>query len=374
MSGLDIADIVMVTQERALLTLDGAVGEGGGQILRTALALSLATGTPFRLDRIRAKRSRPGLLRQHLTAVQAAVEVGDADVIGADLGSSAITFTPRGVKAGSYRFAVGTAGSATLVLQTVLPALMTAAGAGAGAGVGADASAGAGARSELVLEGGTHNPLAPPFDFLARAFLPLLRRMGAKVEATLERPGFYPAGGGRFRVTIEPAPASELTPLTVLDRGEIHTRRASALMANLDRRIGERELSIVQRKLGWPEDTLEVRTVKDSAGPGNVLLIELESDEVCEVFTGFGERGVRAELVADRVVEDVRAYLTSGTPIGPYLADQLLLPLALGRGGAFRTQALSRHATTNIEVIRQFLDVPINVEIESKDRTLVRVG
>ncbi len=348
----------MVTQERALLTLDGAVGEGGGQILRTALALSLATGTPFRLDRIRAKRSRPGLLRQHLTAVQAAAEIGDAEVIGADLGSSTITFTPRGVKAGSYRFAVGTAGSATLVLQTVLPALLTAGGAS----------------SELVLEGGTHNPFAPPFDFLARAFLPLLRRMGAKVEASLERPGFYPAGGGRFRVTIEPALASELKPLTVLDRGEIHTRRASALMANLDRRIGERELSIVHRKLGWPEDTLEVRVAKYAACPGNVLLIELESDAVCEVFTGFGERGVRAEVVADRVVEEVRAYLTSGTPIGPYLADQLLLPLALGRGGAFRTQALSRHATTNIEVIRQFLDVPIIVEIESQDCTLVRVG
>jgi RNA 3'-terminal phosphate cyclase (ATP) len=346
----------MTTQERALLTLDGAVGEGGGQILRTALALSLATGTPFRLERIRAKRSRPGLMRQHLTAVQAAAAVGDAEVTGADVGSSAITFTPRprGVMAGSYRFAVGTAGSATLVLQTVLPALMI-----------------AGARSELLLEGGTHNPLAPPFDFLVRAFLPLVRRMGPRIEAELERPGFYPAGGGRFRVTIEPTP---LTPLSVLERGVIHTRRASALMANLDRRIGERELSIVHRKLGWPEETMNVRMVNDSAGPGNVLLIELESDHVCEVFTGFGERGVRAELVAERVVDEVRSYLASEAPIGPHLADQLLLPMALSRGGEFRTQALSRHATTNIDVIRQFLDVQITVEQESKDRALVRVG
>src|SRR5689334_15022558 len=178
----------MTTQEHAVLTLDGAAGEGGGQILRSALALSLATGTPFRLDRIRGKRRPAGLLRQHLTALNAATEIGDAEVIGAQIGSSTITFTPRAVNPGTYRFAVGTAGSTTLVLQTVLPALMTASGP-----------------SELVLEGGTHNPFAPPFDFLARAFLPLIERMGPRFEASLERPGFYPAGGGKFQLRIDPA-------------------------------------------------------------------------------------------------------------------------------------------------------------------------
>jgi RNA 3'-terminal phosphate cyclase (ATP) len=345
----------MTTHESAMRTLDGGVGEGGGQILRTALALSLATGTPFRLERIRAKRSRPGLLRQHLTALNAATAIGEADVTGAEIGSSTITFAPRGVRAGAYRFAIGSAGSATLVLQTVLPALML-----------------ADARSELVLEGGTHNPLAPPFDFLARAFLPLIARMGPRVEVELERPGFYPAGGGRFRVAIDPV--SKLTPLTLLDRGETLARRAIAWIANLDPRIGQRELAIVREKLGWPEDALELRSVSDTPGPGNALVVEVASEHVTEVFSGFGERGVRAEAVADGVVTQVRRYLVANAPVGVYLADQLLLPLALSGGGAFRTQALSRHATTNIEVIRQFLDVSIASETDENGRALVRVG
>src|SRR5262245_60443308 len=170
--------------------IDGSQGEGGGQILRTALALSLVTGAPFRVEKIRAGRQKPGLLRQHLTAVTAAVEIGGAAVEGATLGSRELSFRPGSVRPGAYRFAVGTAGSAALVLQTVLPALLTATGP-----------------STVVVEGGTHNPHAPPFDFLALAFLPLLARMGARAQATLDRPGFYPAGGGQLTVEITPAPA-----------------------------------------------------------------------------------------------------------------------------------------------------------------------
>src|SRR5262245_8861795 len=164
-----------------MLIIDGSFGEGGGQILRTALGLSLVTGVPFRIEKIRAGRQKPGLMRQHLTAVNAAAQVGQAEVIGASVGSQELTFTPGKISPGDYTFAVGTAGSATLVLQTVLPALLTAA-----------------QPSFLTLEGGTHNPHAPPFDFLARAFLPLIGRMGPSVTATLIRPGFYPAGGGQF--------------------------------------------------------------------------------------------------------------------------------------------------------------------------------
>src|SRR5512138_2046230 len=163
-----------------MITIDGSQGEGGGQILRSALALSLVTGKPFRIENIRARRQKPGLMRQHLTAVNAAVEIGAAHVSGNTVGSSELTFAPTALRSGEYHFVVGTAGSCTLVLQTVLPALIIAEGS-----------------SEIRLEGGTHNPAAPPFDFLAGAFLPLLNRMGPDVRAALERPGFYPAGGGR---------------------------------------------------------------------------------------------------------------------------------------------------------------------------------
>ena len=206
-----------------MIALDGSQGEGGGQILRSALALSLVTGTPFRIDNIRAGRPRPGLMRQHLTAVEAAAAVGAAETSGAGVGSRSLTFAPTTVNPGDYTFSVGTAGSATLVLQTVLPCLLTAP-----------------RPSTLVLEGGTHNPSSPPFDFLAKAFLPLVGRMGARVEATLERPGFYPAGGGRFRVTV--APTKALAPLELEQRGALRAQRVRAVVANLPRAIGEREL------------------------------------------------------------------------------------------------------------------------------------
>ena len=161
-----------------MITIDGSEGEGGGQILRTSLALSLVTGQPFRMERIRARRQKPGLLKQHLTAVEAAKTVGCAEVTGAALGSQTLEFPPGPVTPGNYRFAVGTAGSATLVLQTVLPALLTASGL-----------------STLTLEGGTHNPMAPPFDFLANAFMPLIHRMGPSVELELKAPWFLPCRG-----------------------------------------------------------------------------------------------------------------------------------------------------------------------------------
>jgi RNA 3'-terminal phosphate cyclase (ATP) len=326
-----------------MLTIDGSRGEGGGQILRSSLALALATGTPFRIERIRAGRAKPGLMRQHLTALEAATAVGGASVEGAAIGSQEVVFRPSGVRAGTYRFAVGTAGSAGLVLQTVLLALATAGGS-----------------SALILEGGTHNPHAPPFDFLAGAFLPLLRRMGARVEARLERAGFYPAGGGRMAIEIGEAFA--LTPLNLPTRGATLRRRARALVSRLPRQIGDRELAVVRSQLGWAADELEVVVLDEGmAGPGNVLLLEIESAHVTEVFTGFGEVGVRAEAVAEQAAQEARRYLAADVPVGPHLADQLLLPLALAGGGRFRTVPLTRHATTNIEVIRQFLGRSIDV-------------
>jgi len=329
-----------------MISIDGSFGEGGGQILRTALGLSLFTGQPFRIEKIRAGRRNPGLLRQHLTAVKATAKIGQAEVTGVNIGSTQITFTPGRVAPGRYQFAVGTAGSATLVLQTILPALLT--------------SDGQEQQTHLTLEGGTHNPFAPPFDFLAKTFLPLLERMGARIEIRLERYGFYPAGGGRFEIAI--TPVKRLEPIELNERGKILDRRATALVAHLPRGIAERELGVVHKKLSWPQDWLKAESITNSPGPGNIVTLEIESENITEVFTGFGERGVAAEAVADQAVIAARRYLASDVAVGEHLADQLLLPMSLARGGSFTTVPPSRHTTTNIEIIRKFLDVEIGAE------------
>jgi RNA 3'-terminal phosphate cyclase (ATP) len=323
-----------------MLVLDGSAGEGGGQILRTALGLSLVTGTPFRLENIRAGREHPGLKRQHLTAVEAAARVGAARVDGARLHSRQVDFIPGDVSGGDYGFDVKTAGSATLVLQAVLPALLLAA-----------------APSRLVLSGGTHNPFAPPFDFLVHVFLPWLRRMGAPVEAQLVRPGFFPAGGGELRVDVQPV--ERLSPVEAMERGRVVMRRATALVANLPLAIAERELRVVARELGWRKKERVAVERNDAAGPGNVLTLHVETPHASEVVTGFGERGLPAERVAKRATRGMKRYLAADVPVGVHLADQLLVPLALAGGGAFRTLPLSSHARTNAALIERFLPVRI---------------
>src|SRR5436309_12015533 len=248
-----------------MIPIDGSEGEGGGQILRTSLALSLVTGEPFRMERIRAKRQKPGLLRQHLTAVEAAKTVGCGQVEGAEMSSQTLEFRPGPITPGNYRFAVGTAGSATLVLQTVLPSLLTASGL-----------------STLTLEGGTHNPLAPPFDFLARSFMPLIHRMGPNVELELRRPGFFPAGGGRFHARIEPV--KKLSRLVLLDRGAIRGQRARVWLSKLSPDVAERELAVVREKLRWRPEECGVENVAPQNGPGNALVLEIETEHVTEVF------------------------------------------------------------------------------------------
>lgn len=336
-----------------VIEIDGSEGEGGGQILRTSLGLSLLTGTPFRIHSIRARRERPGLQKQHLAAVLAAAEIGRADVKGAAVGSGVVAFKPGPVQPGSYAFSVGSAGSATLVLQTVLPALLTASG-----------------KSTLALEGGTHNPWAPPFDFLDRAFLPLLSRMGAAVTARLERRGFYPAGGGRIALEVRPVP--KLAPIELTERGATRAIRATAVVASLPRHVAERELQRVAARF----DRVISKVVEDreARGPGNVLSIEIESEHATEVVTGFGKKGVPAEAVADGACDEARAYLDSGVPVGEHLADQLLIPLALAGGGSFVTGEPSSHARTNMDVIRRFLGTRFEVESAAGAARRIRVA
>jgi RNA 3'-terminal phosphate cyclase (ATP) len=337
-----------------LLRIDGSQGEGGGQILRTALALSLVTGQPFRLERIRAGRPKPGLLRQHLTAVEAAARVCGAVASGAELGSEAITFTPGAVRGGALQCSIGTAGSATLVLQAILPALLLAR-----------------EPSRVVLEGGTHNPYAPPFEFLDATLLPLLRCMGARVEARLERHGFYPAGGGRLVVDV--APVDRLTPLVLLDRGPVQVS-ARALVSGVPVGVANRELAAVHTQLDVPWTSLEPVEVSTSPGPGNVLLITIASDAVCEVITGFGEKHVAAAAVAARACGEARAYLDAGVPVGQHLADQLLVPLVLAGGGSFRTLAPTRHTTTNAAVIGEFTGASVSMNAHDDGTCTVTVS
>lgn len=336
------------------IVVDGSEGEGGGQVLRSSLALSLVTGRPLRMHDIRARRRKPGLMRQHLCAVRAAAEVGGAEVEGDELRASSLSFRPGAVRAGEYRFAVGTAGSTTLVLQTVLWPLLLAPG-----------------RSRLVLEGGTHNPMAPTFDFMAHGLVPALRSMGAEIRLELERPGFYPAGGGRMIVELEGG--RPLSGLRLHERGAITRRRAVALVSQLPVSIARRELGVVHEQLGWSRRDLEVARV-DGLGPGNVLRLELDHQAGTTVVTAFGEKGVRAETVAAAAVKELRAFESAGVPVDPHLADQLLLPLALAGGGGFRTVEPTLHTRTNAALIERWLPVRIELVDEGGGAWRVEVG
>ncbi len=323
-----------------MITIDGSFGEGGGQILRTSLALALVTGKPFAINNIRAGRKKPGLMRQHLTAIIAAAEIGNAKIKGNSIGSQSFIFEPKTIQAGNFHFAIGSAGSCTLVLQAVLPALIIADGP-----------------SEIVLEGGTHNPFAPPFDFLEKAFLPIINRMGPSVSAVLERPGFYPAGGGRFSVFIDPK--KTLSRIDLIERGKVLSQAACATISNLPIKIAHRELKVVGKKLGWERDSLKGVEIENAHGPGNILTLEIQSKNITELFTGFGEKGVTAENVANLTIKKALEYQAVDVPVGRYLADQLLIPMAMAGGGKFRTLSPTKHTTTNIEIIQNFLDVEI---------------
>lgn len=331
-----------------VLQIDGAMGEGGGQVLRSSLALSLLSATPFRISGIRAGRARPGLMRQHLVAVNAAAQIADATVHGAEVGSTTLEFRPRAIRAGDYHFSIGSAGSTTLVFQTVLWPLLL----------------GTSSPSTLHFEGGTHNPMAPPFEFIAQTFLPVLAGMGGRVEAELTAHGFYPAGGGRWSTTIWPTP--RIGRLELLERGELRNVSARSLVASLPPSIALRQLEMLAAALGWDRSACRPHMVDNSRGPGNALLSFIESEHITEVVTGFGDRGVSSESVVARVASEVRRYLSANVPVGEHLADQLLLPMALGAGGVFRTVEPSRHCLTQLQLLELFLGTSAAVTREDE--------
>lgn len=334
----------------SILGIDGSVG--GGQVLRTALSLSMITGQPFRISGIRGQRCRPGLLRQHLTAVQAAAVITGAQTKGAVLNSVELEFRPGNISAGNYSFAIGTAGSTTLVMQTLVPALLKADGP-----------------STLTISGGTHNPSAPAFEFIERSWLPLLRRMGARIEVSLVRTGFAPAGGGMLEVKVWP---STLVPIRLDPREESLGLRAHALVSAIPASVASRELDRVAFRLGLDRRAMYVTEVTAASGPGNVLFIENEQPGLTQVFSGIGFGRAQPDDVADEAIDHYLQWAESGAAIGHRLADQLLLPMALAGGGGFTTDRLSGHLKTNTEVIRGFLPVEIGMQ-ESANQVRVSV-
>lgn len=351
-----LTPIISMTQalqrRQDMLTLDGS--SGGGQLLRSSLTLSMTTGKPFRLRNIRAKRSKPGLQRQHLTCVQAAGKISGAIVEGAEMGSTELTFQPSMIQSGNYHFAIGTAGSTSLVLQTLLPALMT-----------------SGGTSSLFISGGTHNPAAPSFDFLAQSYLPALERIGCNATVELKQAGFFPAGGGAIQVNIQPS--GEFYPLDLLDRGALKNHGCFTRTALLPKSLSRRELSLAAESLNIAGEDIVSYRHDDGNGPGNCLTIWYCYENVTAHFTGIADRSQTGDRAASEAVHQARNYLKTDAPVCPFLADQLLLPLVLGSGGRFKTSQITDHFTTNAELIRQFLNCRIETEKTVTDSWLVTV-
>jgi len=322
-----------------LVPLDGAQGEGGGQILRTALALSAVTGQGFRVERIRAHRLRPGLRPQHLAAVRAAAMSCRAEVHGAFDGSPDLRFRPGPVTAGEFHFEIGTAGAATLVLQSVVPILATAA-----------------EPSRLEVTGGTHVPRSPSFHFLSRHWSEVVERLGLRARLTLDRAGFFPRGEGCVRAEVAPWPRPATLDLS--RRGPLVAVRGIAGAARLRGDVARRAADAAQALL-WEERRLETAwdvVDLDAASPGAFLQAEAVFETGRAAFSLLGERGLRAEVLGERAARRVLKFVDDAEAVvDPWLADQLAVPLAVaGGGGRLLTSEVTSHLETVAAVLRRF--------------------
>lgn len=328
------------------LVVDGSQGEGGGQVLRTALTLAIVTQQNIELINIRAGRKKTGLLRQHLTCVLAAKKVCGATVENAELGASWIRFSPGKVKAGDFHFAIGTAGSTVLVCQTILPVLAL-----------ADKS------STVTFEGGTHNGMSPSLSFLQQSYLPILKSMGVSCEVHISSLGFYPAGGGKWQLKIDPV--KSLLPFHLSEAGSDYAQDSAncalkVFLSALPESIALREVASARSALNWLLATSDIEKVV-TPGAGNSLLLIINSKTHHNIFEQVGEVGVSAAKVAQRAAGRVQKFVDANAAVEEYLADQLLLLMALAGGGSFTTTEPSLHTRTNIAVIQQVLGKEIQL-------------
>ena len=339
-----------------MIEIDGMMGEGGGQVLRSSLSLSLLTGKPVRLTRIRAARAKPGLRYQHRMAVQAAGRISSARVEGDRIGSQELYFSPAAVVPGSYHFDIGTAGSTSLVLQTVLLPLALAAG-----------------ESRLHISGGTHVPWSPCFHYLDWHWRVLLVRLGLGFELDLAMAGFYPQGGGVVHARLPGS--ARLRGIQLCDRGRLLRVRGLSAVANLDEEIGVRQRNTAMQRLrglGCDIDIAVMSLPAHSRGTVMLLLAEFEHSQACTF--ALGERGKRAERVADEAVAEMLKFLATDGAVDRWLSDQLLLPLACaGQPSVLRTSEVTTHLLTNADVIRRFLPVEITVSGALGEAAAIRV-
>lgn len=338
-----------------MIVIDGSMGEGGGQILRTALALSCVTGKPLSLHNIRKNRKKPGLQPQHLAAVRAAAQVSGAKVGGDRQNSLELLFEPGPVKAGEYGFDIGTAGSTTLLFQTVLPPLCLAEG-----------------RSVVTIKGGTHNPLAPPFDFIKEVFLPTLNRFGINAEASIERYGFYPKGGGEVRYCINGA--KQIKGGGFSRRGNLLSLTGVSAVANLPLSIAERQKEAIIKRLEKFSPEIAAKSVP-SPGTGTYVFLLARYEHALAGFSSLGERGKRAELVGEEAAMDFLVHDATGAALDPYMADQLALYLALSRSkSSFTTSEITGHLLTNLGIAQMFVPFEYEVKGEKGAPGTVEIG
>jgi len=339
---------------KKIVEIDGSFGEGGGQILRSSLSLSMLLQQPLVIKNIRAGREKPGLMRQHLTAVNAAAEICGAELKGAKISSLKLEFYPGKVKTGDYKFDIGTAGSTTLVLQTLLPVLILGEG-----------------ESNITLGGGTHNQNSPPLDFLEKSFFKQISKMGPEITVDVDKYGFFPIGGGRFSVNIKPV--NKLKSLDVLSRGKNISKTAYSYSSGIDENIGQKEMKIVKGKLGWAKEDC-ISQMVDSPGPGNVVLLIDENENSSEVFTGFGRKNYRLLKVTLDAIKEYTNYVKCDVPVYKHLADQLIIPMALAGKGSFITSKPSLHTFTNVEVVKKFLGIDITIDKLNEKQWKISVG
>ncbi len=345
--------LFLLTKDFIMFTIDGSVGEGGGQMLRSSLALSAICKQPLRLEQIRSKRPKPGLQAQHLCALQAAARVSNAYVEGDSLHSTVINFQPQTIIGGYHEFDIGTAGSCSLVLQTILPMLLHAR-----------------EQAEIRIRGGTHNPWSPGIDFLQHAFVPLLRKLGVQISINLEAPGFYPRGGGCLHIHIDAR--NFAGRLDIVERGLQTDMFSMATVARLPDTIAEREQAVIQSSLGLKAKRQQNIRYDDCISEGNFLSVVIEHEHICEVISEPGKMRVPAERIANNVCKQVKRYLKHTAPVGEHLADQLLLPMLLADGGSFVCHAPSLHCTTNADLINHCCGPLISFS-DAGDNTLVRI-